>query len=112
MEVTMKYILLFLLLVMFSISGQGQDNGVKPDIKDIKTKMVLRANTRDKMTIVRDNFHRPQLQIRRKVIQSQQKKVMHQHMNHIQQQRIYRHRMLQLRKKRIEAARRRKLHGR
>lgn len=108
----MKYYLLFILFIIFSLPGQTQDKKTQPDISNIKSQMVLRANTRDKMAIVTDNAHRSQMQIRRQIIQSHQQKIMRQHMNHIQKQRIYRHRMLQLRKKRMEAARRRQLHGR
>ena len=108
----MKYFLLFILFLTFSLAGQSQVGKTKPDMQDIKSQMVLRANTRDKVAIVNDNSHRSQMQVRRQIIQGQQQKIMRQHMNHIQKQRIYRQRMLQLRKKRREAARRRHFHGR
>jgi hypothetical protein len=108
----MKYRLVVLLFVISIMTGYSQAKKTQPDIKDIKSQMVLRANTRDKMSIVKDNTHRSQMNVRRQIILSQQQKIMRQHMKQVKKQRIYRHRMLQLRKKRMEAARRHRFHNR
>jgi hypothetical protein len=112
MEVAMKYILLLILFTILNISGFGQTDQAKPDIDKIKSQMVLRANTRDKVTIVNDNLHQHRMQLRQQMKQQQQKKIMQQHMSQIQRQRIYRQRMLQMRKNHVDAVRRRHMRGR
>lgn len=108
----MKYVLIVIIFSISTLFGYSQAVKPQPEIKNIKSQMVLRANTRDKMSIVKDNTHRSQMNLRKQNVMGQQQKIMHQHMNHLKKQRIQRQRMLQLRKKRMEAARRHRYHGR
>ncbi|MBN1115858.1 MAG: hypothetical protein JXA77_01540 [Bacteroidales bacterium] len=106
-----KYITIILFFSLPFIAFSQQDK--KPDMDDLKAKMVLRENTRDKVAVVNDHHNKLKYQKRSQMMSVQQRKLMQQRMQQIQRQQIQRKHIMQQRKKvREDAARRRQMRGR
>ena len=110
----MKYFFIVLLGFIFSVGVSGQEvKKDKPDINTVKSKMVLRPNTRDKKATIHDNLKRMQVQKRhKKQISIQQQKIMKRRQGQIQKSRMHRQRMIQQRRTRQHAVQRRQMHRR
>ncbi len=110
----MRYLFILLTGLFFSLAVTGQEvDKSKPDIDAIKSKMVLRPNTRDVNSTVHDNMKRMQMHKRRQQHKSvQQKQMMERHMGKRQHQRLQRQRMIQQKRIRQHAIQRRQMQGR
>jgi hypothetical protein len=102
----MKYILFFIVVSLYALAGNAQEQKTKPDINGIKSEMILRSNTRDKVTITKNNIRRQQTYRRKQMLINKQRRIQQQRMNQIKRHRIMRQRMIQQRKIRQQAIRR------
>jgi hypothetical protein len=107
----MKKFIAFALMIGLPLIAfaQKDDKVIIPD--KATSKMVLRANTRDKVAMVNDNNYQLKLQIRRQNVMKQQHKLMQQRMHKIQRNQLSKNRMIQQRKYRQEAIKRRNSQG-
>lgn len=102
----MKYIVLFFAISFLTLALNAQEQKTKPDIKDIRAEMVLRSNTRDQVTITKNNLRRQQMLRRKQMLINKQRLMQQKRLNQIQRRRIMRQRIIQQRAVRQQAIRR------
>ncbi len=108
----MDRLIIIILLVAAPCVSFSQQAAKKPNIEEVKAQMVLRANTRDQVRIVKDNLHQKQMLQRRKAVIMRQQKMMQQRRIQINRRQQKKQRLIQQRKLRQKAMRRRQMQRR
>lgn len=111
-EKDMFRLLVFITLIFNSLSVFSQEKPAKPNMEALKSEMVLRSNTRDKVYSIKSHQKLPAVKKRKQATIQRQQRIMQQRMQRIQRTKIQRHRMIQQRKLRQQAMRRRQMNQR